>query len=193
MVMENSNTLNQQGSGASNGGAGSSGANSDQQDIKYDISIPEADLERNKQYAEFVESKMPKSNHLRNLIMAFVVGGIICIIGQILYDLYGFIFSDQKEINAATVITLVFLGCFLTGLGIYDKITKHAGAGSIVPITGFANAMASPAIEFKREGLVFGLGAKLFLIGGAVVVNGVAASIVVALVRMVVRAIWGIG
>lgn len=128
---------------------------------------------------------MPKSNTVSQCFRAFLVGGIICCIGQLVHDLGSIWFSlDQAGLSSFTAIVMVFLGSTLTGLGIYDKIGSFAGAGSIVPITGFANSIVSPAMEFKREGYVMGVGAKLFSIAGPVLVYGISASILVGLLTL---------
>src|SRR5215208_641972 len=123
-----------------------------------------------KQYEKFIKNKLPKPNSIKNCIMAFIVGGLICDVGQFI-QFFAASYGYSKEIvSSITASTMVFLGAFLTGLGIYDKLGKFAGAGSIVPITGFANSIVSPAMEFKREGFVFGVGAKMFMLAGPVLV-----------------------
>ena len=120
-----------------------------------------------KEYKKYVDEISPKPTYLKNYILAFIVGGIICVIGQGIKDLYLNI-GNLNDLSAgnATSITLIFIGAFLTGLGVYDLIGKRAGAGSIIPITGFANSIVSPAMEYKREGFVLGVGANLFKIAG---------------------------
>ena len=116
---------------------------------------------------------------LPRVLLAFIVGGIICVIGQIINDLYSKVGNlDKIPASTATSITLIFIGAFLTGLGVYDLIGKRAGAGSIIPITGFANSIVSPAMEYKREGFVLGVGANLFKIAGPVLVYGIGSSII---------------
>ena len=136
-----------------------------------------------KRYHKLVEKRTPGSRMLRDCLRAFWVGGLICCIGQGI-TLFG---SEVLKLNmaAVTVFTpsvLVFFGTTLTGLGVYDRIGEYAGAGSIVPITGFANSVAAPAMEFRREGLVLGLGAKLFLLAGPVITYGVTTSIVIGVI-----------
>lgn len=139
--------------------------------------------EINKQYQDYVNSIIPKSNIVKNCIMAFIVGGIICTIGQAISNLAKNYYQlSQEEAGAFTSIIMIFLGSLLTGLGIYDDIGKRAGAGSIVPITGFANSIVSPAMEFKREGYIFGVGAKLFSIAGPVLIHGISASVIVGII-----------
>ncbi len=135
----------------------------------------------NAEYNQYVQKKSPKSPLLPNLIRAFVVGGLICCLGQGLASLWGLYFSDTQDAATAASMTLVFLGALFTGLGLYDDLGKFAGAGSLVPITGFANSVVSPALEFKSEGLVTGMAAKMFVIAGPVLVFGTAASVIYGL------------
>ena len=134
------------------------------------------------QYSTLVKKISPNSKSWIDIPKAFVIGGIICCIGQGLTDLYGRAGFDDKTAAAWTSITLVFLSALLTGLGLYEKIAKHGGAGTLVPITGFANAVASPALEFKAEGFVLGVGAKIFAIAGPVILYGTAASVLYGLI-----------
>lgn len=138
-------------------------------------------IETKKDYQEYVNKKTPNSPIGKNLIKAFTVGGTICLIGQFILDGIKSTGLDDDSAAAITSISLIFIGIFLTALNIYSKIGKFAGAGSIVPITGFANSIASPAIEFKSEGLVLGVGAQLFKIAGPVLVYGISASIIVGI------------
>ncbi len=128
------------------------------------------------EYKKIVDKKTPQSKLFTNCIKAFVSGGAICTFGQLLFALYEPIGLGEELTGGAVSVTLIFLGALLTGLNIYPKIAKHAGAGTIVPITGFANSVASPAIEAKTEGLVMGVGAKLFTIAGPVIVYGVVSA-----------------
>ena len=134
-------------------------------------------------YAQLVERLSPKSEMGKGLLRSFWVGGVICMIGQGITDVfaYGLKWGAQAS-STATSITLVFLSALLTGIGVYDRIGKYAGAGSIVPITGFANSVVAPAMEFRREGLVMGVGAKLFTLAGPVLVYGISSSIIVGLI-----------
>lgn len=134
------------------------------------------------EYAEMLGSQSPPSNLLLDMAWAFVVGGLICTIGQAVSEFYKSRGLDQTAVSAATAITLVFLGGLLTALHLYDKIAKKAGAGTLVPITGFSNAIVSPAMEFKSEGFILGLGAKLFAIAGPVLVYGISASVIYGLI-----------
>ena len=115
--------------------------------------------------------------------MAFLIGGLFCVVGEFLFKIYGKTSLDELQVRALGSITMIFIGSFLTGVGVYDKIGNIAGAGSIVPITGFANSMTSPAIEFKKEGIVFGTCVKMFTIAGSVIVFGISSSVLVGLIH----------
>ena len=132
-----------------------------------------------KHYARLVDELTPNSRHLRGCVRAFWVGGLICTIGQLLTMLAQTLELGELTAPMFTSCALIFLGTTLTGIGVYDRIGKYAGAGSVVPITGFANSVAAPAIEFRREVLVLGLGAKLFHIAGPFLTYGISASIIV--------------
>lgn len=129
-------------------------------------------------YKELVEKKSPNSPIIKDIILAFIFGGIICLIGQLILEGYLKLGIAEKSAFAATSSTMVFIGGFLTGIGVYDSLAKYAGAGTIVPITGFANSIVSPAMEFKSEGLVLGLAVKMFTVAGPVLVYGITASVV---------------
>ena len=131
-----------------------------------------------KEYNKIVTKNSPKSKLFVNCIKAFLIGGAICTIGQGFTDLYAMLGAAEKDSKTLCSVTLIFIGILLTAIGVYDKIAKHGGAGTLVPITGFANAVSSPAIEFKSEGYIARLGAKLFIIAGPVIVYGVSASII---------------
>lgn len=147
-------------------------------------------LDKN-EYKKYVEKMSPKPAYLKNCIMAFLVGGLICCIGQGIDDIYMKIINlDKLAAASATSMTLIFLGAFLTGLGVYDLIGKRAGAGSIIPITGFANSIVSPAMEFKKEGYVTGVGANLFKIAGPVLVYGISSSIICGLLYYFIKLIF---
>ncbi len=135
-----------------------------------------------KEYQEYVDKKTPNSTLFKDMVWAFVIGGIICSIGQLISDGYKMLGLDTDTVSTATSVSLVFLGAFLTGIGVYDNIAKFAGAGTIVPITGFSNSVVSPAMEFKSEGLVLGVGAKMFVIAGPVLVYGITASVLAGIV-----------
>lgn len=139
----------------------------------------------NKNYIEYVHSFDPPTKHFKNCFRAFLVGGGICCIGQffrVIFENALGLFGD--ELAAATSVALIFLGTLLTGFGVYDRIGRNAGAGSIVPITGFANSVASPAIEFKTEGLIYGLAAKMFVVAGPIIVFGVLSGTAVGLIYL---------
>lgn len=131
-----------------------------------------------KQYGALVARMAPKSPMWRDCLNAFWIGGLICVVGQIFTNCYGALGLERQDAGTAASMTLVALSALLTGLSVYDDIAKHAGAGTLVPITGFANAIAAPAVEFKTEGFVLGVGAKMFTIAGPVIVYGLAASVV---------------
>ena len=136
-----------------------------------------------KQYEEYIKDKLPKPKYLKNCVAAFIVGGLICDVAQFISNIaksYGY---SQEAVSSITATAMVFLGAFLTGIGIYDRIGRFAGAGSIVPITGFANSIVSPAMEFKREGFVFGVGAKMFVLAGPVLVYGISTSIIIGIIQ----------
>lgn len=145
-------------------------------------------VETKKDYQTLVDKKTPNSPIWLNLIKAFIVGGIICCIGQGITDWLKSLGFDKDTVSSTTSVILVFSGIFLTAINVYSKIGKFAGAGSIVPITGFANSIASPAIEFKSEGLVLGVGAKLFQIAGPVLVYGITSSIIVGVIYYMITA-----
>ena len=136
----------------------------------------------NKDYNKLSKKKSPPSTKIKDFIWAYCVGGFICVIGQLFMELYKSFDWDEKVVKMAVPATLVFLAALLTGLKLFDKIAKHAGAGTLVPITGFANAVVSPAIEFKREGFVLGVGANMFKIAGPVIVYGTLASVIYGIV-----------
>ncbi|MBQ8619957.1 MAG: stage V sporulation protein AC [Clostridia bacterium] len=134
-------------------------------------------------YAQLVERLSPRSEMGKGLFRSFWVGGVICMIGQGITDIFAYGLKWGAQASAtATSITLIFISALLTGIGVYDRIGKYAGAGSIVPITGFANSVVAPAMEFRREGLVMGVGAKLFTLSGPVLVYGISSSIIVGLI-----------
>ncbi|MBQ9714175.1 MAG: stage V sporulation protein AC [Clostridia bacterium] len=139
----------------------------------------------NENYIQYVNSFDPPTQHFKNCFRAFMVGGLICCVGQFLRVLFeNTTAMSSDELASAVSVVLIFLGTLLTGLGVYDRIGRNAGAGSIVPITGFANSVASPAIEFKTEGLVYGLAAKMFIVAGPIIVYGVLAGTAVGIVYL---------
>jgi stage V sporulation protein AC len=135
-----------------------------------------------KEYGKIVQDMAPKSPIIKDCLFAFLIGGLICTVGQLIMNGYAALGLDKTDAGTATSMSLVAISAFLTGLSLYDNIAKYAGAGTLVPITGFANAIAAPAVEFKTEGFILGVGAKMFTIAGPVIVYGVSASVVYGLV-----------
>ena len=146
----------------------------------------EKHLSRNEQYNIYVEAKIPKTKSFPSLIYSFLVGGVICMIGQGINDGLMAIFPTmgQEEANSWMLIILIFIASLLTGLGWYDRIGVFAGAGSIVPITGFSNSITSPAVEFKKEGIIFGLCVKMFSVAGPVIVYGLVISFITGIIYL---------
>ena len=143
----------------------------------------------NENYIDYVSSKAPKTKEFRSLSRAFIVGGLICCIGQgfrFLFE-YGLNLTGD-ELSSYVSMVMIFLGALLTGLGVYDRIGKFAGGGSIVPITGFANSVVSPAMEFKSEGYIYGTAAKMFVVAGPIIVFGIASSVLVGLTYYIIYA-----
>lgn len=143
----------------------------------------------NQDYGKLVNERSKPSPMGRNMVWAFLVGGLICTAGQGLTQLYQSYGLDQDQAGTATSVTLIFAAALLTGLGVFDKLAKRAGAGTLVPITGFANAMVSPALEFKSEGLITGTAAKLFTVAGPVLVFGISASVIYGLILCLLQAV----
>lgn len=135
-----------------------------------------------KEYGKLVKEMSPKSPMGKDCVLAFCIGGLICVLGQLALNGYTALGLDKDSASTATAMSLVFLSALLTGLSLYDNIAKHAGAGTLVPITGFANSVAAPAVEFKTEGFILGVGAKMFTIAGPVIVYGVSASVVYGII-----------
>lgn len=135
-----------------------------------------------KEYNEMTKKASPPSPKVMDILKAFLIGGLICTFGQVLNALYTMAQLSETEVKAATTVTLIVLTAILTGLGVFDKIAKHAGAGTVVPITGFANSIVSPAMEFQSEGRILGTGAKLFTIAGPVIAYGCSAAVVYGLI-----------
>ena len=135
-----------------------------------------------KQYAQLVQQLAPKSPMWKDCLKAFFIGGAICVLGQGIMNLYLGLGLDEEKAGTAMSMTLVVLSALLTGLSLYDNIAKHAGAGTLVPITGFANSIAAPAVEFQTEGMILGTAAKMFTIAGPVIVYGVSASVIYGLI-----------
>ena len=135
-----------------------------------------------KEYGELIKEMMPRSPIWKDCLCAFVVGGLICTLGQAFLNWYGAMGLDKEAAGTAASMSLVALSALFTGLSLYDNLAKHAGAGTLVPITGFANSIAAPAVEFKTEGMILGVGAKMFTIAGPVIVYGVSASVIYGLI-----------
>ena len=144
-------------------------------------------LSRN-EYLKLNEDISPKSKELPTLLFAFLIGGIICMIGQGVGDIFKLIVpvADDKLVGQVTSAVMIFIGSFLTGIGVYDNIGRIAGAGSIIPITGFANSVVSPPMEYRSEGVIFGVMCKMFVIAGPIIVSGVTASIAVGLIYWII-------
>ena len=138
-------------------------------------------LNSNKEYQDYVNKKSPNSPILKNCFNAFWVGGLICTIGQLIYDYFTFRGFSQELTGTIVSISLIFLSSSLTALNLFNRIGKFAGAGSLIPITGFANSIISPAMEYKSEGYVMGVGAKMFTVAGPVLVYGISTSVIVGL------------
>lgn len=134
-----------------------------------------------KEYQKYADRKLPPSHLLKNCVNAFLIGGAICTLGEVISNILKAAGLDKEMSSSFTTIILIFLSVLFTGLGLYSKLARFAGAGTIVPVTGFANAVAAPAIEAKTEGYVLGVAAKIFTIAGPVIVFGTAASVIVGL------------
>lgn len=145
-------------------------------------------LKRNTNYNMYVEAKVPKTKLFPSTLRAYLVGGTICMIGQSLFDFWAWVFPNMSEANltAMMLISIISITQLLTGIGIYDYVGMYGGAGSVIPITGFANAVASPAIEFKKEGIIYGICVKMFTIAGPVIVCGTVGSIVAGLIYLII-------
>ena len=143
----------------------------------------------NEEYKRYAERRAPRSQTGGNMLRAFVWGGALCCLGQFFLELYGSLGLDAEAAGTACSITLIFLGAALTAAGVYDDLAKRAGAGTLVPITGFANSVAAPALEFKTEGFITGTAAKMFVIAGPVIVYGASASVVYGLILLLFRAV----
>ena len=133
-------------------------------------------------YRAYVRQKQKKSPLGKDMALAFLIGGLICVLGQLISDGYIAAGLPREEAATATSVSLVFLSALLTGLNLYHRLARYGGAGTLVPITGFANAIAAPAVEFKTEGFILGVGAKLFTIAGPVIVYGLASSVVYGII-----------
>jgi stage V sporulation protein AC len=138
-----------------------------------------------RKFNKLTKQILPKPNLVKNSINAFVVGGLICDIGQFFYNFFMNLGIPKEDVGTYVSIVMVFIGALLTGIGVYDKLATFAGAGTVVPITGFANSIVSPAMEFKREGYVFGVAAKMFIIAGPVLVYGISSSVFIGIIYFV--------
>ena len=146
--------------------------------------MEENPLESTKAYQEYVDQKTPNSPILKNCFLAFLIGGLICAIGQIIFEYAKSRGVSETICYTIVSVSLIFLSSFLTALNVFNKIGKYAGAGSLIPITGFANSIVSPAMEYKSEGYVMGVGAKMFTVAGPVLVYGISTSIIVGLISL---------
>jgi len=164
------------------------GVMGNQKKIPVSSIVHEQDLrKRNENYKKYVEENTPKNSIVKDTIQAFIVGGIICTIGQFFISYYQYLGAGEEAAKAYNSITLVFLSVLLTGLGIYPKLAKFGGAGTLVPITGFANSVAAPAVEYKKEGQVFGIGCKIFTIAGPVILYGIFSSWLLGLIYYILK------
>jgi len=150
--------------------------------------VKEQDVKkRNENYNQYVKQVTPKFSILNNVIKAFVVGGLICTLGQALTKYYIFMGAGEETAKAYDSLSLVFLSVLFTGVGLYQKLAKFGGAGTLVPITGFANSVAAPAVEYKKEGQIFGIGCKIFTIAGPVILYGVFTTWVLGLIYYILK------
>ena len=141
------------------------------------------------EYSKIVKRLSPPSPKIKDFVWAYCVGGLICVIGQLFMELYKYLGAEEKVVKMLVPVTLIFIAALLTGLRLFDKIAKRAGAGTLVPITGFANAVVSPAIEFKSEGFILGVGANMFKIAGPVIVYGTVASVIYGVIYWIMQMI----
>lgn len=137
-------------------------------------------------YEKYVNAVSPRSSHLKNIFWAFVIGGTICVIGQAIIELFVRFGFKKEDASGFASSLLIILAALATGFGVYDKLGCFAGAGSTIPITGFSNAVVAPALEYKCEGLIYGIGTRMFFIAGPVIVNGVSVAIIVALIKYLI-------
>lgn len=146
---------------------------------------------KNQEYIEYVEARAKKSPIIKDCAFAFLFGGLVCIIGQIFIDLYIYLGINEKDAFTYGSVTLMLISVILTGFGVFDKISRLAGAGLLVPITGFANAVASEAIDAKSEGYILGVGAKLFTIAGSVIAYGIFSGAIYGVIYYLISVFWG--
>jgi stage V sporulation protein AC len=150
------------------------------------IVVAQSEEKVKQKFKELSSEKKPKPNLLLHCISAFIVGGLFCDLGQFFNNIFLNMGVPKEDVGTIVAVIMVFIGAFLTGLGIYDKIANFAGAGTVVPITGFANSIVSPAMEFKKEGFVFGVSAKMFTIAGPVLVYGIGSSVIVGIIYFII-------
>lgn len=143
--------------------------------------------EKKQQYNEYVKKVTPENSILKDMFNAFWIGGLICVMGQVWVEIFKYFGMNKEDAAAWTTLALILESVILTGLNVYPKIAKVGGAGCLVPITGFANGVVSPAIEFKAEGQVFGVGAKIFTIAGPVILYGIFSSWIVGIIYMILK------
>ena len=141
----------------------------------------------NREYQEYVKQRAEKSPLLKDMVLAFLIGGAICVVGQLVQNGWSAAGLDKTDAGTMTSVTMVFLSALLTGLNLYNKLARYGGAGTLVPITGFANAVVSPAIDFKSEGIITGMAAKMFVIAGPVIVYGVTASVIYGIMLVLLQ------
>ena len=139
------------------------------------------------EYQAYIKQKSPRSPIVKDTALAFLIGGAICVLGQLILDGYRSLGLDKTDAGTATSVTLIFLAALTTGLNLYNSLARFAGAGTLVPITGFANAVVSPAIEFKAEGFVTGMAAKMFTVAGPVIVYGVSTSVIYGIILVILQ------
>lgn len=142
---------------------------------------------RNENYNKYVKEVTPKNSIFKNIIKAFLIGGLICTVGQFFLNYYMHLGADNEMAKSYNTVTLVFLAILLTGVGVYQKLAKFGGAGTLVPITGFANSVAAPAIEYKKEGQIFGIGCKIFTIAGPVILYGIFSTWLLGLIYYILK------
>ena len=141
----------------------------------------------NREYQEYVKQRAEKSPLLKDMVLAFLIGGAICVVGQLVQNGWSAAGLDKTDAGTMTSVTMVFFSALLTGLNLYNKLARYGGAGTLVPITGFANAVVSPAIDFKSEGIITGMAAKMFVIAGPVIVYGVTASVIYGIILVLLN------
>lgn len=144
-------------------------------------------MQNSEEYKKITELHSPKSKVLKNSIKAFFFGGFICLVGELLAELFIYVGIDEKNAYTLVTVSLILLSAILTGLGVFDRIARHAGAGTLVPVTGFANAVVSPAIDTKAEGLILGVGAKIFTVAGPVILFSVLSGTLLGIIYYVVN------